>query len=157
MLGWLTHGRGCEITTSQLFNEQTFYSQFHRDLARAKQEIVIESPFMTTRRVDSLILSLKRAIQRKVSITVNTREPNEHDEYFYNEALQVVSALQNIGINVLFTTGHHRKLAVIDRQILWEGSHNILSQNTSCEIMRRIESEALAQQTLKFIGLKKLL
>lgn len=157
MLGWLTHGRSGGLTTSQLFNEQTFYPKFQRDLARTKQEIVIESPFMTTRRVESLLPSLKRAIQRDVSVTVNTREPSEHDEYFYNEALKVISVLQGLGVNVLYTTGHHRKLAILDRKVLWEGSHNILSQNASCEIMRRIESEPMAQQMIAFIGLKKLL
>jgi hypothetical protein len=61
--------------------------------------------------------------------------------------------LQSIGVEVLYTGGHHRKLAIIDRQILWEGSLNILSQNESCEVMRRIESDELAMQMLQFTKL----
>ena len=44
----------------------------------------------------------------------------------------------------------HRKLAVIDRAILWEGSLNILSQSNSKEIMRRTKSAFLANQVINF-------
>ena len=44
----------------------------------------------------------------------------------------------------------HRKLAIIDGQILWEGSLNILSQVLSREIMRRTNSIELAHQMIQF-------
>ena len=50
---------------------------------------------------------------------------------------------------------HHRKLAIIDRQILWEGSLNILSQIKSREIMRRIEGDNYAQDMFNFLKLKR--
>ncbi|HPF30831.1 MAG TPA: hypothetical protein PLO25_00775 [Candidatus Saccharibacteria bacterium] len=55
---------------------------------------------------------------------------------------------------MLFTSGHHRKLVIIDG-ILWEGSLNILSQNDSCELMRRMQPEELVKEMLRFTGLKK--
>jgi len=66
-----------------------------------------------------------------------------------------IATLQDLGVLVLFTGGHHRKLAIIDRQITWEGSLNILSQTDSCEVMRRIESAELTKQMISFIGLEK--
>jgi phosphatidylserine/phosphatidylglycerophosphate/cardiolipin synthase-like enzyme len=118
---------------------------------------VIESPFITSRRVKSLLPSFNKALQRGVSITINTRELDEHQGLLRLEAEWAIPILQTMGIRVLFTGGHHRKLAIIDRRILWEGSHNILSQNDSCEIMRRINSTALAQQMVDFISLGKFL
>lgn len=41
---------------------------------------------------------------------------------------------------VLYTGAHRRKLAVIDRDILYEESLNMLSQKQGGEIMRRITS-----------------
>lgn len=145
------------LATSRLFNERSFYMQFRRDLERAKSEIVIESPFMTRRRVASLLPSLRRAVERGVKVTINTREPSEHEGRLCAEAVWAVGELQDSGVRVLFTGGHHRKLAILDRRILWEGSHNILSQNDSCEIMRRIDSTTLARQMIEFIGLQKFL
>ena len=73
------------------------------------------------------------------------------------EANEAISALQDIGVLVLYTDTHHRKLAVIDHKILYEGSLNILSQNMSCEIMRRVESAELVAQMTRFVGLDKYL
>lgn len=158
MLNRLLHrSKDSGLTSSRLFNDRTFYPQFRQDLERAKKEIVIESPFMTKRRIRSLLPSLRRALQRGVKISINTREPSEHDDYFRAEAEWVVSTLQALGVSVLFTGGHHRKLAILDRKVLWEGSHNILSQNTSCEIMRRIDSAKLAKQMIDFIRLNDFL
>ncbi len=59
-----------------------------------------------------------------------------------------------LGINIIMLNGfHHRKLAMIDRNILWEGSLNILSQTKSLEIMRRMENKELTEQMLKFLSI----
>lgn len=47
----------------------------------------------------------------------------------------------------------HRKLAIIDGCILWDGSLNILSQAHSKEIMRRPNSAILCKQMASFTRL----
>lgn len=73
------------------------------------------------------------------------------------QALNAVAAMQDIGITILYTVGHHRKLAIVDAQISWEGSLNILSYNDSCEIMRRIDSKTEAEQLIRFTGVDRYL
>lgn len=60
--------------------------------------------------------------------------------------------MQELGVTVLYTIKLHRKLAIIDGEILYEGSLNILSQLDSCEVMRRTESQQLANEMARFIG-----
>jgi len=65
---------------------------------------------------------------------------------------------EQVGIQVLLCTGnHHRKLAMLDRKVLWEGSLNILSQNRSREIMRRIDNPEITLEMLNFLKLEKFL
>lgn len=92
-----------------------------------------------------------------VRVTVNTRHPQEHEGYLRAEAEESITLLQSVGVEVLFTRGHHRKLAIFDRKILYAGSLNMLSQNDSSEIMRRLESEEFAWQMINFIGLASML
>ena len=73
------------------------------------------------------------------------------------EAEVAMVSLAEMGVKVLFTDCHHRKLAIIDREILYEGSLNILSQGASCEVMRRIESCQLVEQMLSFFNIGKYL
>jgi phosphatidylserine/phosphatidylglycerophosphate/cardiolipin synthase-like enzyme len=141
-----------ELLSSALYDETTFYDKFMRDLGRCQQEVIIESPFITSRRLSSLLPILLKLQSRNVRIVINTRDPEEHDnDYLQEEARRAVSNLQHRGIHVLYTGGHHRKLAILDRKILYEGSLNILSQNNSCEVMRRIESTQLAWQMAHFV------
>lgn len=142
-----------DLLTSKLYDNETFYLAFRKDLQRARSAAIIESPFITTRRMNELLPILESLRRRNVSVTVNTRNPNEHNAEYEIQAIAAIDMLQNIGVRVLYTVKHHRKLAIIDGKILWEGSLNIFSQNDSCEIMRRIASAPLASQMIEFIGI----
>jgi hypothetical protein len=141
-----------ELARSTLLNEETFYPALMKDLDSCGSELIIESPFITSRRLAQLLPILQKLKQRKVRIVINTRDPHEHnEEQRRDEAHRAVAKLQCAGIHVLYTGGHHRKLVILDRSILYEGSLNVLSQNDSCEIMRRIESVPLAWRMARFI------
>jgi len=145
------------ITHSKLFDDNTFYCAFINDLGACKEEVLIESPFITSRRMATLLPVLQRLRQRGVRVTINTRHPDEHDPHFSVQAIQALGGLHLIGANILYTGKHHRKIAILDGKILWEGSLNILSHNDSCEMMRRIESEHEAQEMIRFLGLGRFL
>lgn len=143
-----------ELAHSKLFDEETFYPAFIKDLKGCGSELIIESPFITSRRLNYLLPMLQKLKQRKVRVVINTRDPHEHDEERRrDEAHRAIAALQREGVHVLYTGGHHRKLVIIDRAILYEGSLNVLSQNDSSEIMRRIESTRLAWEMIGFVKL----
>lgn len=143
------------LCTSRLFDNTTFYKAFTSDLLCARRSIYIESPFITTRRMDELLPVFIKLSKRGVRITVNTRCPDEHEGEYVAQANDAVQDMQGIGITVLYTVKHHRKLAIIDDDVLWEGSLNILSQNDSCEIMRRSVSQQLVNQITQFIKCTK--
>jgi len=146
-----------KFSASRLYDADTFYQAFAKDLHRCRKELIIESPFLTKARVDRLIPSFRRLIAKDVEIIINTRPSCEQDIVMSAQSELAVNALLDIGVKVLFTGGHHRKLAIIDRQVLWEGSLNILSQRNSCEIMRKIDSSYLAEQMISYIKLRKYL
>lgn len=146
---------GTQLIGSTLFNQDNFYSAFARDLSRAKNRVIIESPFMTRKRVGAMMPIFARLVKKNVRITINTKPVEEHEVPYQNEVVEIISRLEETGVMVLLTGGHHRKVAVVDRDILWEGSLNILSQNDSCEVMRRIYSEQAVNQMLAFLHLDK--
>ena len=141
--------------SSKLYDQDTFYTAFERDIKRCKRELIIESPFITTRRINALLSLFARLCKRGVNIVINTRNPAEHDGDYYYQALGAVTTMQNLGITVLYTVGHHRKLTIIDRELFYEGSLNILSYSDSCEIMRRVVSSTETEMLIKFIGIKQ--
>lgn len=126
-------------------------------MRKCRSSLVIESPFIRLNRVLDLLPVFTSLRNKGVQVVINTRPPEEHDTEYQYQAEQAVSSLQDIGVRVLFTVKHHRKLAIIDRETFWEGSLNILSYYDSCEIMRRTVSVSDAETLLNFIGINKYL
>lgn len=138
---------------TRLYDQDSFYQEFIKDISHARNRVIIESPFMTTKRVKLLLPILAKLIKRGVKVIINTKPFDEHEGLLYEMAIESVEQMQSIGVQIIMTVGHHRKLAVVDEEILWEGSLNILSQNDSCEFMRRIDSEHITRETVSFLHL----
>lgn len=143
---------------SSLHDEHSFYKYFIKDLTKAKREIIIESPFITVERAEMILPVFLKLVRKNVKVFVVTRNPIEHNEILKIQSEQIISNFESEGIQVLLCTGnHHRKLAILDRSILWEGSLNILSQTNSREIMRRIEGDEFALEMINFLNFNKFL
>lgn len=142
------------LLTSGLFDQNTFYEAFLKDLHSCRSELIIESPFITTKRISAIFPKIERLRKRGIKIIINTRDPIEHEGIYQFQAEDAIARLQAIGVHVLYTGGHHRKIVILDKNILWEGSLNVLSQNDTCEMMRRIVSSELAQQMINFLHIE---
>lgn len=143
-----------DLLNSSLFDEKTFYTAFIEDLLRCKEEVIIESPFITSERMKTFTPVFRKLLARGVKITIITRDPSEHKDEYAIQAEREVTKFEVMDIQTLLCIGnHHRKLAILDRKILWEGSLNILSQANSREIMRRIASKELTIQMFNFLKL----
>lgn len=139
---------------SSLFDETTFYNQFTKDLLRCTSEVVIESPYITSQRMEMLYPVFEKLVKRSVKVYLITRDPREHQETMEPQAETEIQRFERLGVQVFLCLGnHHRKIAILDRQTLWEGSLNILSHVYSREIMRRIEGEEYALEMFNFLKL----
>lgn len=141
-----------DILTSALYCERTFYRAFLKDIKNSKQQILIESPFITIKRTKVLLPALRKASNRGVKIQINTRNPKHHCKEMEVQAWRSIKALRRSGVKVkIYNDMRHRKISVIDKKVLWEGSLNILSQSNSKELMRRTSSETMARQLLRIV------
>lgn len=146
-----------DISMSQLCNEKSFFDNFTKDLLQAKEEVIIESPYITLRRLKTLMPVFTELMSKNVRIYIITKDPSEHSEVLSVQSEAGIQYFEELGIQVLLMNGgHHRKLALIDRRIVWEGSLNILSQAQSREFMRRLESRSLAMELFEFLQFNKI-
>lgn len=145
-----------DLLRSSLYNEESFYKAFSKDVKQARHSIVIESPFLTQRRAREIAVLFQKVCKRGVSVRVYTRNSNHHDDDMRIESAIGIKILKESGAKVKICNDmRHRKIAIIDDRILWEGSLNFLSHNKSREVMRRSDSSVLAKQMLNFTGLNR--
>lgn len=151
MFNLLRKPPAAQLTNSTLYDERSFYDVFTRDIKKAASSVVIESPYLTERRSWYFAKTLRKLTKNGVKVRINTRNPRHHDKLLEIQAWKAIKVLRNHGVKVYFFDDmRHRKLAIIDQRILWEGSLNILSQAQSREIMRRTASPELARQMASF-------
>ena len=155
-MNWFKHLKSSpNITPSILYDESTFYQAFFKDLESCRREVIIESPFITSSRMEKFYPAFQKMLDRRTKVLIITRDPSDLDPEVRDFATNEIMQMSEMGVSVTLLKGnHHRKLAIIDRSITWEGSLNILSQNNSMEIMRRIEDKKTAEDLLKFLKLK---
>lgn len=145
-----------ESKTSNLFNEKTFYRTFTKDMLKAQKEVIIYSPFVTKFRSDFFKQTLENLKNRNIIVFIFTRPLEEHDYLMRSEISCALKDLEESGVCICYLPGNiHEKIAIIDREILWEGSLNILSQRVSKEIMRRTLDKDLAIQIMFYLELNK--
>lgn len=73
-----------------IFDQTNFYDAFIDDLKKAKSRIVIFSPFISIKRVTSLLPDFESVLQKRVPIYVITRNP----EYLSDNKTEVSESLQ---------------------------------------------------------------
>ncbi len=60
-----------KTSTSKLYDQDTFDKQFLRDIKRANDSVLIESPFIRLDRIYKLIPILTKLRRRGVSVVIN--------------------------------------------------------------------------------------
>ena len=143
-----------EVVASTLFNESTFYNAFIKDMLSAKKEVIIYSPFVAKFRTDFLKPTIEKLRDRNVEVFIFTRPIEEYDNIIQTQIECALKRFEEMGVCVFYPGRYiHEKVAIIDREILWEGSLNILSHRASNEMMRRISCGDSAMQVMSYLKL----
>ena len=134
-----------------IFDKDNFLPVFSHDIASAKKEILIVSPFVRKRRALQMVQHLKIALDKKIRVIIVTR-PIEDFKAKDRIALQkMIDLLKGNEISVVFKSNIHQKFAIMDQKIVWYGSVNLLSYGSSQESIMRIESPNIANELIKSI------
>jgi len=143
---------------SNLYNENTFYRALISDMMAAKKEVIIYSPYASKFRMDFLKPTIEKLIDRNINIFIFTRPLEEYEPMIRPQIECSLKRFEEMGV-IIFYPGRyiHQKVAIIDREIIWEGSLNILSHRSSNEMMRRVPDVDSAMQVLMYLGLDKYL
>ncbi len=132
-----------------IFDKSSFLPVFGNDIAAAKREALIVSPFVTRRRALRMLPLLEAAVKNGVRTIVVTRPPEDFKEKDGAALRETLKTLESSGVRVVFRSRIHQKFAVIDQKIVWYGSINLLSYGDAEESLMRLESSNIANELIK--------
>jgi hypothetical protein len=139
--------KGEDIVSASLdiiYNRDSFLPVFNNDIAAAKKEVLIVSPFVRKRRVLQMIHHLKTAISNNARVIVVTRPIEEFKQADQNALQEALDLFKENEICVVLKPNIHQKFAIMDKKIIWYGSINFLSYGTAEESVMRIDSAHIA-------------
>jgi hypothetical protein len=137
-----------EVDTSEteLFDDRTFYEQFLEDIQAAKRRVIIFSPFLSSERVRQLVSIFSRKHLEGIHITAFTALSTNNNPTYSAGAKLLVKA----GVELRTVSGMHEKLVIIDDDIVYAGSLNVLSHVGTTEFMGRRKSIGLVKKIVQF-------
>lgn len=136
-------GLFAEPTTESIFDPTNFERPFHTDLASAKRSIVISTTRLRWNRTPRIIDLLAVASQRGVSITIVISETGHREE-----------ELRPMGFSIVHRPECKMQCAVIDQNIGWYGSINLVGRSLDDTTVIRITSSEFAIMLLDAIGIQ---
>ena len=133
----------------EYFDADSFYKALDRDIAEAESEVIIYSGFCTPRRVKLLLPVLDAAVARGVRIMAVTSSPADQPGLACREAMEL---LLDHGVELRSHKFVHEKVVLIDDQVAYVGSLNVLSHRDRRELMVRFTAESIGAGLRSFFG-----
>ena len=125
---------------SQIFNGMTFFKSLIKDIATAKQSVVISSPRLYRVTNNKLVSLLKEQSANGVEVAIVTAMHDEQCDF-----------LQSSGLHV--TTKPNLKLCtiIIDKSLVWYGSVNALGYNSDKDNIIKMKDDRIAAEMLNVL------
>lgn len=132
-----------------IFDSESYNQVYEKDLQEANREIIISSPGINQSKIKQLIMRLKVRQEAGVSITVITLSPDGYPESRIAKTKELIDNLRSVGITVKEKKMMHEHFAVIDQEIVWYGSMNLLSREKEDDNLMRVVSKEVAQELME--------
>ena len=136
---------------TKVFTERGFYPAFEEDLAKARKSIVLLSPFATKQGTERWVATLRPQLAAGVKVRVFTRPPGSSGSMAADYTEEVIGRMRDLGVDVELRPRMHEKVAILDDEVLWHGSLNILSHRDTEESMLRFHSPAVCQVLTSYV------
>lgn len=109
-----------------IFDLDTYEPVYLRDLREAREEIVISSQTLNTPKVNQMIRLSEERPELKITVVTWATEVYRYgrDEV----RIELMNRLRVAGIKLLTVEDNCERFAIIDREIVWYGSMNLLSK-----------------------------
>lgn len=129
-----------------IYDYESYAEVYCRDLADAKTSIVVSSPSLRYRKVNTFISDMKPLQEKGVTITVLTWNPDSYNFGSSIHKMEILRTLNEAGIEVVLKEENCLHFAVIDNSIVWYGSLNLLGKEDVEDDIMRIDNDEIAAE-----------
>ena len=132
-----------------IYDSETYREVFRGDIINAKAEVMISSPYVSTPGSERLIHNFSAMKSKDASISLITYPASHYSDDIKDRIENIHNRLNMAGIKVSFVDYIPSRYAVIDKEILWYGSMNLVSNIKEDDDEMRIVSRSVAKALIE--------
>lgn len=140
---------GKKQETSAIFDIENYSEIYWRDLVEAKTTVVISSPRLNNQKVNRVISVLGNRQELGVKVTIVTWHPDAYKYGRDDVRMELMERLRRAGFEIRLAEESCEHYAVIDNEIVWYGSMNLLSIEDAEDNIMRVKSKNIAAELLE--------
>lgn len=132
-----------------IYDIENYAETYWKDLEEANSAVVVSSPRLNNQKVDRIIKILGKRRELGVKLTIVTWHP---DAYKYGKddvRMELMERLRKAGFEIRLVEESCEHYAVIDNEIVWYGSVNLLSKEDAEDNLMRVCSKDIAAELLE--------
>ena len=132
-----------------IYDIENYAETYWKDLEEANSAVVVSSPRLNNQKVDRIINMLGKRRELGVKVTIVTWHP---DAYKYGKddvRMELMERLRKAGFEIRLVEETCEHYAVIDNEIVWYGSVNLLSKEDAEDNLMRVCSKDIAAELLE--------
>ena len=132
-----------------IYDIENYAETYWKDLEEANSAVVVSSPRLNNQKVDRIINMLGKRRELGVNVTIVTWHP---DAYKYGKddvRMELMERLRKAGFEIRLVEESCEHYAVIDNEIVWYGSVNLLSKEDAEDNLMRVCSKDIAAELLE--------
>ncbi|MDW7670533.1 MAG: DEAD/DEAH box helicase family protein [Bacillota bacterium] len=137
---------------SVIYNESNYLEQVMGDIKNAGKDILISSPYVQKRKVDSMKGMLLDKYKAGVRVTVCIKALEDYTGKQKGYVEKFINEMVMKGANVLQVPQNRYTFMIIDNRIVWYGGVDILGGGFNEGSMIRLQNEELAHELMGAIS-----
>lgn len=141
------HVREDEI--QMIYDNSDYQKIFDKDIECANESIVISSPGLSQKSVNYYLRLFQSKLKENISITILTLDSKSYPKNMIEKTNILIQNLKENAIHVIVTSSLYEHYAIIDKEMIWYGNMNLLSNVKEQDYMMRISHQQLVYELLQ--------
>ena len=127
------------------YDSETYSEAFRTDIINAKSEVIISSPYVSNTGSERLLREYANMLNKGTTISLITYPSFKYSDDIKAKIENIHNKIKMSGINVMFADYIPSRYVVIDKEILWYGSMNFVSNIKEEDDEMRIVNKSVAK------------
>jgi len=132
-----------------IYDIENYAETYWRDLEEARSTVIVSSPRLNNQKVNRIIKALGKRQESGIKVTVVTWHPDAYKYGRDDTRMELMERLRKAGFEIRLVEESCEHYAVIDNEIVWYGSMNLLSKEDAEDNLMRVCSKDIAAELLE--------